>query len=630
MEFVIVESNPAFIEKVQQDLQSKNKELPLTNSAREIADCISRMTGIYTQHTEIIPVNPLHILINIEGNLTGTKRQQQKEAEIIIWLRCAYKVANPIIIYSFQSNAQLLKQKPENLVINSNGCHYVQLPFDFSRLKNKKLKGVSNWHKLKQFLLPAFNAEKLRHREANKWGLLQLQYAHRLVSDHSPQPAHSLPADYDSIEELIFHFFYNDNAPAELQLQPYIEKYKKIYKPLFSGKGHKKFTILVIDDYKKWHDLYEEIFQCQITLESPKASAESPEDPLEKFILRILARIDTKPPDLVFLDLRLYEETTPTLEPGNYSGTQVLKAIKEIYKALPVIITTASNKVHYYKALHQLGCDSMWTKEGIDLKYTRESSLMNYFELLENVYKVASKHQTPVDRKIAKTDREIAYLNGHFDKQKEFIFNICQSFDKYDVIIADETILSQLQYLPAICLLLKLGEKYRKMSFIITKEIFSDFFHHSLHYTNSIIDTEQEAARIKAYILTKLYQWGCAPPYSYYQPGTNSHVPGLNHPNKKKGTGATSIKETAFSLIQQNIRLEIENYCNQSINILLLSNNESFLKWVNDHMKQADQRSLGNVTYMNGENWEEELHIRKLVQPSLELAATVLPGGYTI
>jgi len=89
--------------------------------------------------------------------------------------------------------------------------------------------------------------------------------------------------------------------------------------------------------------------------------------------------------DLVLLDLRLHQEAGMRLDIENYSGAVLLEMLRRDFPGIPVLMTTASNKVWTYEKLLQLGMDAYWIKEALDVSSSlgREEkatwSLSNYW-----------------------------------------------------------------------------------------------------------------------------------------------------------------------------------------------------------------------------------------------------------
>lgn len=463
------------------------------------------------------------IFINIDGVFGNSKRQSQKGVEILMWLRCKYKVNNPVILYSFQSNHELLKARPEHLIINSKGCYYYQLPYNFSELIDKQLKGIesdSDWNLIKKYLKPAFSIEEFRHLEANWWGIKQLCDVHYALDNSlNFDREKNYPLEYKGyyprkineelnnlrnciasfifgktieqienavqarelerlgrdkvvfLEELIekkpnpkkdislgtvgqqiFHWRgvtrlnpeFTSRLEAALFEKLRVEKTiedidKKIsllthdsLPYLLSGKElpiiSNSIRILHVDD--QWADGWGEIF-CRIiytdefiecidkTLSEHKWNdkfisikptarmVDAFKTYCEQFADELYSNfVDF---DLIMLDLRLMPEEDIYIEEiRGLSGAILLQAIRKKFKALPIIMTTASNKVWSYEQVINLGADGYWIKEGLDLNYSNKETLANYIKLIELITKVTS-HKYQYVKKIEYKVNSIVY-----------------------------------------------------------------------------------------------------------------------------------------------------------------------------------------------------------------------------
>jgi CheY-like chemotaxis protein len=143
----------------------------------------------------------------------------------------------------------------------------------------------------------------------------------------------------------------------------------KIRKYILNKSESYEGTVLIAvkDDSKKENDLvsnYKYFFETYIVK--------------EKFI-----------PDILLLDLRLMHEKGP-LPIDQISGTKIFKEIRKINIGLPIIITTASNKISSFRELVKLGADEYWIKEGIDEQKTAVETIDNYYLLLYNIFKLSS------------------------------------------------------------------------------------------------------------------------------------------------------------------------------------------------------------------------------------------------
>ena len=88
----------------------------------------------------------------------------------------------------------------------------------------------------------------------------------------------------------------------------------------------------------------------------------------------------------LLLDLRLREEERgPVVRLDELSGARLLGQIRKKCPMLPIIITTASNKVRTFEKLMDLGADAYWIKQGVDEHRTGEDLVEDYARLLEIV-----------------------------------------------------------------------------------------------------------------------------------------------------------------------------------------------------------------------------------------------------
>lgn len=111
---------------------------------------------------------------------------------------------------------------------------------------------------------------------------------------------------------------------------------------------------------------------------------------IDALYLQVQALIMSFSPDLILLDLRLFDEKDRSIEIENVSGLQILKKIRENFLAIPILMTTASNKVWSYESLLRLGADAYWIKEGIDNNMDVKHSSQNYHRLLWLINKMSS------------------------------------------------------------------------------------------------------------------------------------------------------------------------------------------------------------------------------------------------
>jgi len=111
---------------------------------------------------------------------------------------------------------------------------------------------------------------------------------------------------------------------------------------------------------------------------------------IDAIYLQIQTLIQSFNPEVILLDLRLFDEKDRSVEIENVSGLQILKKIRENFLSIPILMTTASNKVWSYESLIRLGADAYWIKEGIDNNMDVKRSSQNYHRLLWLINKMSS------------------------------------------------------------------------------------------------------------------------------------------------------------------------------------------------------------------------------------------------
>jgi CheY-like chemotaxis protein len=92
--------------------------------------------------------------------------------------------------------------------------------------------------------------------------------------------------------------------------------------------------------------------------------------------------------DVIFLDLRLLKEEDKSSQINSiddFSGTKVLKLIKEINPGIQVIIFTASNKVWNIEKLLELGANGYYIKESPEYILSTRFSRDNYEEFIKTI-----------------------------------------------------------------------------------------------------------------------------------------------------------------------------------------------------------------------------------------------------
>jgi len=275
--------------------------------------------------------------------------------------------------------------------------------------------------------------EVFRHKFANQWGVGRLKIASEFVLKKTVVPVERI----DSKEELIAKFIYASGQTEDAidpnllnQIQSSIQKYRNYI--------HTK-KILYIDDQanNRWSETLQEV----LNLDNSHFLAYSyiPADN-QSLIACVLDKIRNFNPDCVLLDLRLRPNDELLNFGEQYTGAIVAEEIKNKYVSLPVIMFTASNKVENLRVALRSGCETLWTKEGIDEYQGINYSLKNYFRLVKAIYESCkhfdsyeAKLNYKTDKLLEEIEKRIQNINDKWlKKSDEVLF-----FNKYGYIIPD-------------------------------------------------------------------------------------------------------------------------------------------------------------------------------------------------
>lgn len=415
------------------------------------------------------------ILINVNLKTDNSNRQDQKGIELLIWLRIK-GIMNHVVLYSFETIHSLLQRKPKHLILTSKGTSFVQLPSDFEKIKvlidKGGLKSVEEKDKvdIKQTLKTYFNVETIRHKEANWWGIRQLWDTHRVVISKSktnfPYP-NGVAAKENDLNSQVGVFIYEDEGKLGKALDGKLElrEREKVFKKqngnwienAIDKNNAKNFSykeasqsieyilqqrtpkILHIDD--QWNDGWGEVFSKMIYKDAQPSKASKQDlsltlnyciqkdnkkipffkclklNDFENFPNSAMTVIENQVKsfdmDLIILDLRLDPNSDKHKSVNEITGAVLLKAIREKFKGVPVLVTTASNKVWSYEELMKLGADAYWMKEGIDNNFTAEDTVKNYYKLLWLIEKLTSDRYKVV-KEIAELYTYVSDINNQW------------------------------------------------------------------------------------------------------------------------------------------------------------------------------------------------------------------------
>jgi len=458
MKSIIVDDTASYVEWLTDQEWSADPVRFTPAGSQEISDLSPR--EIAKRVAGEVEDDDAVVFIKVNLKSEGKSRQDQAGVEVLKFLRLTERFDERkneaqdthCVMYSFQSVEQLLRKKPSSLILCSDGVTFKRLPCDFSEMdirelaeKKKADVSVSN---LDEFLRGEFTLPDRRHDWANWWGARQMLslYFQEQNPDDIDLDEFVLPSRNPQVRNALFLFGQNDaSGRASSVLNGAEAQRNQLWGNLGFDPTPPYFppspSVGLIDDEAQriqyqgqqttqfgWQRIYSRaLFDNDAGVVD--LFDEEDIDPDEGDLLDLVPGefrdVDFDEYACVLLDLRLRDDEEGGLPESvwDLSGARVLDFIREEHPTLPVIITTASNKIWNYEGLMELGADAYWIKEGLDEQRTDDESAQNYVRLLELVTAVTSeKYQLlrrfgkEIERLRARTEEEMLW----WEKEREW------------------------------------------------------------------------------------------------------------------------------------------------------------------------------------------------------------------
>ena len=370
------------------------------------------------------------VFVNVNLKLEGGSRQEQAGVEVLKFLRFSERFgeqANGVrdahcVLYSFQSVEQLLRERPSSLILCSDGVTFEQLPSDFSGLDLPALaKKKAPLDDLDHFLRGEFTLPDERHSWANWWAARQMYRIHRLEKDDCGNASDDIAPPTDPQLRNAAYLYDQSDEIEQILSAARRDEIRSAREHLADRLGENSQCVALIDDEAQsagrgmdfgWDRVFYDMLDGCVLDVIEQSSL--PHDALdEQALCQALPRSLTENCACVLLDLRL-TSSDPVGQAEGTTGAAVLEAIRERNPTLPVVMTTASNKVASFEQLMRLGADAYWIKQGIDERRDVEDTVQNYERLL-NLLTIATGPEYKFLRSFGQAVKELKGKDdGHF------------------------------------------------------------------------------------------------------------------------------------------------------------------------------------------------------------------------
>lgn len=291
------------------------------------------------------------------------------------------------IVCSWEPLDELIRTKPGNAILLSDGVTFLRLPeavevlmdSTFLQARATVLAPASRSY-WRPYFAGDYRPPPSMHEVSNWWGVYQIWRSRQkaeltqLANLKLPQPVEHQIQKLNNKEALLL---FGEDTPEVSDSER---------GSMYLGEGqfftsHPKLVLIDDDANVGWADVLRSVMsfvppgEMHRYVQVPSVAGELDETWVTKNVLQTN-------PDVVLLDLRLRGSAEADTPVSNTSGGKVLKAIRKLDIGLPVILMTASNKYWTYREMLKLGADGYWMKEGLGEHRPPVSAAEHYGELL--------------------------------------------------------------------------------------------------------------------------------------------------------------------------------------------------------------------------------------------------------
>ncbi|MGE4589412.1 MAG: hypothetical protein AB7E34_07525 [Acidaminococcaceae bacterium] len=321
-----------------------------------------------------------HYIINIESRY-GDKGRAEHPLIDLVSLLLLWKSFKPIVCIGFEPLADILRRRPEDIVLCAPGVVYHQitdnnLPFlDLIQERKQLNPGLIN-----PFIKPRVDRvlQTARHSYANFTAMLLFKSIQEKlgfeisntdeINNFEQSPEALLLKKYFGFDSIKI----NDDEKSEFLLE--YSNSKRIL--LIDDQAHEGWTQIISNM------VYGNPNEGKLMVEDFSGIDVNETTINEKLESKILK----DKPQLILLDLRLKNESAD-VSLVDLSGFRVLLWLKmhEKFKGLPVIMFTAITHSETAKTLLASGVELVWTKPGLDEQLDSEGIKQRYKQLVNSI-----------------------------------------------------------------------------------------------------------------------------------------------------------------------------------------------------------------------------------------------------
>lgn len=309
------------------------------------------------------------IFINAE---LKNNRADYNGIELLKKLRIIHKELSPIVLYGFSALNQILQNHPNHLILTSKGNKYIQLPTEVDNFialidRIKPLSSIDELIENYKIAVKAdFDITEIDHSFANEYGLELMFRAHQGVVNKK------LSISNGKYQELKEQMSKSDFLYSYTKNQMFKSECQNLRTRVVNHINITSKRIVCIDDQGNdgWFHFFKSLLSDNDAMTNFFPITPQNDEDINKAIKKsseiFINQISAIQPDLVLLDLRLYGDREKNKKIEDISGYIILKTIKDQFPALPIIVTSATNKSDNLTALLKADAFGLWSKPRIE------------------------------------------------------------------------------------------------------------------------------------------------------------------------------------------------------------------------------------------------------------------------
>jgi CheY-like chemotaxis protein len=319
------------------------------------------------------------------------------------------------VVHSFESLENILRRKPEDLILCTNGVTFCRLPELIGHMVKQSLASESLQQlsgkladlKSTEFrgaIRASYQPPDLPHGFANWWGVKRLIEGANEFHTKPNQLKSSVDLPLAVLAQMVLlpnkhAIFLSDANEGQSEVSSVINRERIAEFRLTIGMQQTDLNPIAVYVDDQMHDGWYEAVHFALSGRMPHAnhapswlrpiSGKDPHFPFsnaqgdrEKAMSDLATSIVALRPKLVMTDLRLIDDSDSHRSFSKLSGALLIKELRKQAPAIPILLVTASNRADGAQLAKRAGADAYWSKEGIGDRSSPDGAVRHAADLV--------------------------------------------------------------------------------------------------------------------------------------------------------------------------------------------------------------------------------------------------------